>query len=182
MLPDTQLIKCPNCGAILQIKNVPGIEKANVTCTICKERSIVGKCKIFSDNKQSEDTNIGAARSKEHTKYRQPNIHNIGVLRVLDSSNAVFQLKPGRNIIGRKATASKADIQLLAGLRMSREHLIIDVQGDSNIGYTHRVSLFKEQVNATFIGNIRLEYGDCLILHNGDMIKLPDLNLTIEIN
>ncbi len=178
---DELLIKCPNCGAIIQIKNMPNIEKASVKCPICQERSAVRDCKRVNNVPQSEETDLNIRRgSREHTKYRNTEAQNLGRLRVLDGSNATYKLKLGRNIIGRKASVTKADIQLQATQRMSREHLIIDVQEEMGNTYSHRASLYKEHVNNTYIGASRLEYGDRVRLHNGDIIRLPDLDITIE--
>lgn len=30
------IIKCPFCGTPLSVKNIPGIEKKNLTCPVCK--------------------------------------------------------------------------------------------------------------------------------------------------
>ena len=45
----------------------------------------------------------------------------------------------------------------------------------------HYLSLYKEKVNKTFVGNEPLVYGDCIILNHGDIIKLPDADLRFEI-
>lgn len=94
-----------------------------------------------------------------------------------------FQLKPGRNIIGRKGQNSDANFQIdTADKRsMSREHIVIEVKKLPVKGFVHYVSLYKEKVNKTSIGNEPLLYGDCVVLNHGDIIKLPDATLRFEI-
>ena len=48
-------------------------------------------------------------------------------------------------------------------------------------GFVHYVSLYKEKVNETLINGVRLEYGDCVVLKDGDMLRLPEATLVFEI-
>ncbi len=64
---------------------------------------------------------------------------------------------------------------------MSREHIVIEVKKLPVKGFVHYVSLYKEKVNKTSIGNEPLLYGDCVVLNHGDIIKLPDATLRFEI-
>lgn len=32
-------IKCPHCGAVLKVKQQLGLEKASLTCPVCKKKS-----------------------------------------------------------------------------------------------------------------------------------------------
>ena len=40
-------IKCPTCGKVLRLKDVPNINAAFFTCPVCKEKHIVGKCQRY---------------------------------------------------------------------------------------------------------------------------------------
>ncbi|MCM1377070.1 MAG: hypothetical protein NC097_05805 [Clostridium sp.] len=108
-------------------------------------------------------------------------IVRIGVLR--DTNGLVYPLQIGRNVIGRKAASSSASIQLDMGglLRMGREHLNIDVSGNSFSGYVYTVSLVKEHCNYTAINGNELRFGDFVTLNSGERISLPDIDLTFEI-
>ena len=64
---------------------------------------------------------------------------------------------------------------------MSREHLVIEIKKIPGKGFVHCASLYKEKVNPTFIGQNKLEYGDCVILHHRDLIRLPDVEARFEI-
>lgn len=106
----------------------------------------------------------------------------LGKLTVEETGQS-YQLKPGRNVVGRKAQSSSADFQIAATAdkRMSREHLVIEVKKVPGKGFVHYVSLFKEQCNPTQVGHETLMYGDCLILNHGDRLRLPGVTVKFEI-
>lgn len=142
-----------------------------MTCPICKNVA------TFTDYRPIRNTsgdptevpNTGGAKGLA-----------IGALR--DPSGEVHTLLPGRNVIGRRSPASTADIQLAPDRRrLSREHLVIEVQRIEGRGFVHTVSLFKEKVNPTAVGDTTLYYGDKVILRHGDIIRLPELDLVFEI-
>ncbi len=190
-------IKCPFCGAVLSVRNQPGIETKNVTCPICKHRYPFSQFKRVQGNGASEDPDTeypdGGRHSgglDDHPRYvneekteigEQPN-YTLGRVKVVGSGRS-YQLNPGRNIIGRCAQKSEANFQLDTGEKrsMSREHIVIEVKKLPAKGFVHFVSLFKEKVNKTFIGNETLLFGDCVVLKHGDMIRLPDATLRFEI-
>lgn len=189
-------IKCPFDGAVLSVKNQPGIETKNVTCPICKHKYPFTQFKRVSSATGNEDPDTEYPGYDEHTNYdgehtsygekkaetgKQPN-YTLGKVTVAGSRQS-YQLRPGRNVIGRKGMKSGADFQIdTADKRsMSREHIVIDVKKLPLKGYVHYVSLYKERVNKTSIGNEPLLYGDCIVLNHGDMIKLPDATLRFEI-
>lgn len=183
-------IKCPFDGAVLKVMNQPGIESKNVTCPICKHKYPFTEFKRVDDVYSNEDPDTELPGGEEKTRYRdseettslnQPDF-TIGEL-YIPSMNKVFRLSPGRNLIGRKATKTTATIQIDTGEKrsMSREHLVIDVKKVPAKGMVHYVSLAKEKVNKTMVGNEVLNYGDCFVLQNGDVIALPDVTLKFRI-
>lgn len=182
-------IKCPFDGAILSVKNQPGIETKNVTCPICKNKYPFTQFKRVTAKLYNEDPGTeypdGAGRpnyNEEKTEIGQQPNFTLGKVTVAGAGRS-YQLRPGRNVIGRKAQKSEADFQVdTNGSRsMSREHIVIDVKKVPLKGFVHYVSLYKEKVNKTLIGNESLLYGDCIVLNHGDIIKLPDATLKFEI-
>lgn len=183
-------IKCPYCGAILSVKNQADIESKNVTCPICKQKSpfknfkkVIDKAKDESTQYPSDDEKTSYQTSSDPgTDFGAGLNFTLGILRVMPSGPS-FQLKFGKNIIGRSATKSSAEFQIPieGSRRLSREHLIIEIKKVQGKGYVHYASLCKQKTNKTFIGNEQLEYGDCLVLNHGDIIKLPDVNVKFEI-
>lgn len=190
-------IKCPFDGAVLSVKNQPGIETKSVTCPVCKHRYPFTQFKRVVPNVSTEDptteypgTDAHSGHGDEPTHYggeetteiyEQPE-YILGKVIVM-GSGVSYQLKPGRNIIGRKGKTSEANFQIdTAGKRsMSREHLVIEVNKIPEKGFVHYLSLYKENVGKTFIGSQPLLYGDCFVLKHGDSIKLPDATLRFEI-
>lgn len=182
-------IKCPFDGAILSVRKQPGIETKNVTCPICKHKYPFTQFKRVYSAPDNDETDYrrGAVcqnnNCEEKTEIRQPVNFSLGKV-VLVGSGLSFQLRPGRNVIGRRGQKSVADFQIdtAEGRAMSREHVVIDVKRLSGKGFVHYISLYKEKVNKTFIGNEPLLYGDCIVLNDGDVIKLPDATLRFEIS
>lgn len=186
-------IKCPFDGAVLSVKNQPGIETKNVTCPICKHKYPFNQFKrvrptFFNEEPDTdypgEEEHTGYAydtQSSEHTDLGQMNF-TLGKLKIIGTGKS-YQLKTGRNVIGRKGLKSEADFQIETGENrsMSREHIVIEVKKIPGKGFVHYISLFKERVNKTFIGNEQLVYGDCIVLAHGDIIRLPDADLKFEI-
>lgn len=197
-------IKCPWCSSVLSVKMLPGIENKSVNCPVCKHKSpftqfqqvTVGSTSQPRPQQPQRDdsTNYGGgipplgggapgAFGADKTAYgpsgggttELPPLADdrIGYLEV-PSTGESFRLLPGRNIIGRKAKQSNANIQINTAEKMiSREHFVIDVQSSPTKGNVHIISLAKEQVNPTFVGSNRLEYKDALLLNSGDIVRLP---------
>lgn len=185
-------IKCPFCGAMLSVKNIPEIDKKNVTCPICKQTNRFvnyklvipnadGGAKLPGNYAYNPKRNFDTA-ANDATQYGPIN-YTIGKLK-LQGTDICYQLKPGKNTVGRKSKNSSVDFQIDTGesKRMSRNHLVIDVVRENYKGYVHHVSLSKENVNPTTVNGNTMCYGvDKVILNNGAIIKLPDAELRFEI-
>jgi hypothetical protein len=176
-------IKCPFDGALLSVKYQAGIENKNVTCPVCRNKYPFAKFRRVMPSVQAADeaTQYPGGGEESATELPQESV----VLGRLLSVNPYisFQLKPGRNVIGRKSVKSSADCQVDTGdsHKLSREHLVIEVKRVPAKGYVHYVSLYKEKVNPTYVEDELLQYGDCLVLSHGDVIKLPDVTFKFEI-
>ncbi len=184
MIQQTIMIKCPACGAVLTVKNQPGIETKNVPCPGCKQRipfrnfqrvvprkKVVGT--VYPENYQNRRPSDSG--SKQETEKLNSHVGQLCLL----PSNQMFQLREGRNIIGRQATQSAATLQIpvTGSLRMSREHLVITVENVPGKGFVHVASLFKPKFNETRVGGKVLAYGDSVVLEHGCQIELPDATL-----
>lgn len=166
-------IKCPNCAAVLSVRYQNGIESKSVVCPICKQRSPYAAFQCL--------TPAVAAGEPEPTCLPDMNCA-IGELRDF-STGRCYALSEGRNVIGRQASASTADVQISTGnsMRMSREHLVIDVKKHPVKGYVHVLSLYKEKVNPTSVNGQPLEYNDSVVLSSGSVIDLPDVRLIFDL-
>lgn len=184
-------IKCPFCGAVLSVKYQAGIESKNVTCPVCKHKYPFPQFKQVKnyspaegvDTEYPDKNNNGYHNNGESSFTEMPKMNFIIGRVTVVSTGETFQLKTGRNVIGRKTLSSTADFKINTGddLIMSREHLVIDVKKVAGKGVVHYASLFKERVNETRIGNDRLFYGDTVVLRHGEKIQLPGLLLKFEI-
>lgn len=185
-------IKCPVDGTVLSLIKKIGIENSNIRCPKCglsKHFSLYER--VEKPVRKIQPSSGNRARNEEKTCYLSPggktefigSVNNsIGIVRLV-GSGVSYQLKAGRNVIGRKSLKSNADFQIEVneGRSMSREHLVIEVKKKPTGGFGHYVSLYKEQVNKTSIGKDQLHYGDCIVLKDGDLINLPDAVLRFEI-
>ena len=173
-------VKCPWCSAVLRIKSIPGMEGKNITCPNCMHTSPFTQFKTVVPKEEESVTCFSGGIGNVPTPTKENLI--IGRL-IIPLSGVSYQLLPGKNIIGRKASASVANFQIETGeiKRMSREHLIIEVKRIPSSGFSHYVSLYKEKVNQTFINSTELLWGDTLILQHGDIIKLPNIDLRFEL-
>lgn len=176
-------IKCPQCGTLLSVKPFEGIQSKKVTCPVCKYTGLFTTFRLQApaqqpvDHTQYHAYNAGGQDSPNEARNDQP-----GQLRVVPTGQT-FKLRLGRNVVGRKAATSNADIQLPTGdsKRMSREHIVIDVKKVPQKGLVPYISLYKEKVNATGVNGEELLYGDTIVLKDGDVIELPDLKVKFEI-
>ncbi len=178
-------IGCPKCGTILSVKYQYGIESKTVTCPVCKKNTpFVNFRRIVAKNGDDHTQYPGEEETHYETDKTTPNDapnFTLGKI-VVPSANLSFQLQVGKNIIGRRANGSSAHVQIpTTTKRMSREHLVIEVKKVAGKGFVHYLSLNKQQVNPTFIGNVPLEYGDKIVLKHLDTIKLPDMEVRFEI-
>lgn len=192
MVTEQIKIKCPCCGAILAIRIQPNIENRNLKCPVCRESSpfrLFKKIENFGRNDADDPTIYPEenVRSKSlETSYSGADENGLlGILIHGSGKSAMsFRLKIGKNIIGRKAPDSSADIQIPFPAdcrRMSREHLMIEVKAVHGKGFVYYASLCKKKVNDTFVNKEKLEFGDCIVLKEGDVLSLPDAELTFEI-
>lgn len=190
MTLDTIKIKCPFCGAVLTVRPQPGMDNKNVTCPVCKQKNTFKSFKQV-DTKSIADhseTCYPDGKRKDYDRGDDGKTEIGGMNFIIGrisvpASGISYQLKPGRNVIGRKASKSEADFGIDTGANrsMSREHIVIDVRKVPAKGFVHYVSLYKEKVNPTYVGRTQLQFGDSIVLNDGDMIRLNDTILRFEI-
>lgn len=169
-------IKCPHCGAVLKVVAKAGFENKPLKCPVCSEVSLFKEYKeiiqktdeTMLPNQDNDSTSLQAGKAQQKTINTM-----IGSIKVLGAKEELYKLKEGKNVIGRMSSSSNADIQIKADNHLSREHIIIDVKNIPGMGKVHYLSLHKEKVNATFVNDERLMFGDSIVLQNGDRIKLP---------
>lgn len=179
--------KCPTCGAILTIKNQGGLDNTTVTCPVCHQTYPFTQMKELTQQRPPMPPGGmgGGYQSDPGTQVGGggPVNRTVGQLQHLGTGQR-FRLNMGQNVIGRQCSSSAATIQINTGmnLRMSRQHLSIIVKTDPLGNIVHECTLCKPQCNDTFINGAKLQYGDRVILHNGNKITLPDASLVFIID
>ncbi len=176
MAAETMKIVHKSCGVILEIKSIDAeaLQGKVIKCHHCGRKEPFSEYYIVKEQEPKPDnpTDIHINRGTfGRLKFNPPTLQEI-------------TLKEGRYVIGRKCDASDADIQIPINNdhnRTSRNHIVIEVKKLSSGSITHCVSLCKERVNNTYIGDKILKYGDKIILRNGSVIKLPDVTITFTL-
>lgn len=152
----------------------PRMENHSATCPYCKKR--------FKFSEWIKVTPIKDVPQKQPVIHQPPRQKGAHV--VVQSTGDVFQLIRGVNILGRKSPQSKALIQIpnLSGTKKtSKEHLVIYAdEKDGRMNFT--TTLYKAEVNPTFVGGEQLFYGQWRNLNSGDVINLPDETLIFEVD
>ncbi|MDE6309913.1 MAG: hypothetical protein K2L81_06950, partial [Muribaculaceae bacterium] len=139
-------IGCTKCGAVLSVQYAPGIESKNVTCPICKNKGPFSSFRRIEDKPDDSNTQIPDTLTKKMNAGAA-----IGTLII---NGQRYPLHAGRNVIGRQASGNTADIQIPANIatkRMSRQHVVIDVKQLDPSSYQHQISLYKPEVNTTYL-------------------------------
>ena len=65
-------IKCPNCGAVLTIKKIAGLETKSIPCPVCKKASKYIDYKVpkqqYTPPNENDDTTMGDETHIDHSK------------------------------------------------------------------------------------------------------------------
>lgn len=160
-------IKCPYCGAILEVIDNPANEKRYATCPNCKQRN------RFVDFLRVAPPVSPESSVNDETSMTRSQKGSIGYL-IDKLSGIIYPLKEGVQLIGRKTSKipQKADIMIETTDRgMSREHLFIEVVLGTD-GHYHVYAFNAKNQNATTINGIVLSDGDKVGLKSGDILRL----------
>ena len=186
----TKRIICPQCRAVLDVKNSRNEGVKQITCPNCKtslqvkfdpqQEPIEAHTYIAPSPSQSAldgETQLagaGYAATQLATSPKQQStakllFHGVG-----------YELEEGQNIIGRKGTTSKATIQIDTDDRyMSRQHCSITVKTLPD--GTKKVVLSNYQnKNLTSIDGQEIETGDEIRLSNGNQITMGHTTVTFK--
>lgn len=176
-------IKCPNCGAILIVKKVQGMESKSVPCSVCKVTNPFVK---FTEVKEPaydpEDTELKKKKSqKDDTDEEDTDFEKEALLYDMSTLKR-YLLKDGLNLVGRKTykKESVADVPIETEVKgFSRSHFYVDVM---RYGADLKLKMYMaENKNETFVNSERIEKDEKIILQNGDLIKCSSLELKVII-
>lgn len=187
-MSQTIKIKCPSCGAILNIKEQAGLEKASVTCPICKEKALfTDYAKVIERDSEATELPHGfksKSESEDATLYGNAIQNAKGCL--IEKSGKRWALHAGVNTVGRKLQSGvqQVDIPITdyhAGTseerKMSRSHAKIEVVRLANGGCKYLLYNWQNK-NYTYISGEPINSADKIVLHNGMVIKFANIDVT----
>lgn len=180
-------IKCPFCGAVLKVKQQAGLEKASITCPVCKKKS------PFSDyenviNKDSEETELPRG-AKPKQDGEDPTLYgasvNTAIGCLVEKSGKRWALHLGVNTVGRKLQSNPQQVEIpisdyTGERKMSRNHAKIEVIRLAN-GSAKHVLYNWQNKNQTYVGGDPIESGDRIVLNNGMVIKFANIDVRFVI-
>lgn len=176
-------IKCPNCGAVLIVKKVLGMETKSVSCLVCKVNNPFVK---FTEVKEQaydpEDTELKKKKSHTDDEDEEDTDFEKEALLCDVFTQKSYLLKDGLNLVGRKTykKESVADIPIETLVKgFSRSHFYVEVM---RYGADLKLKMYlAENKNETFVNSERIEKEEKIILKEGDVIKCCSLELKVVI-
>ena len=182
--------KCGKCGELNEIipDNIPGDEFMFVACSYCRIKNKLTKPKkkpvvlpeevVVTQQLAPEKINAFVGKMGYLEQPGWVFVHDE------NTQEQSFDLKPGKNIIGRKSSVS-VDIPIKTNDEyMSRRHCMIEVIEKPGAGFKFLLSDFKA-LNGTFINGIakkKLGTGDIFLLKDGDVIQLGMTKIVVRMN
>ena len=162
-------IKCPVCGAVLEVEDNPAYAEKFVVCPNCREKRKFKEYKRIVPKQEPVDDDT----TMDPRKDKVPGF-------LLDKKTGIsYELSEGDHMVGRKPvkTPPKADIAIVtADLGMSRAHMRIKVCLARD-GCYHIYVSNAENKNPTYLNGELLKEGEIVGLSHGDIIKLCDTEL-----
>lgn len=187
-------VKCPQCNAVLDVKNSKNEEVKQITCPSCQTLLQVRfapqqepiEAHTFQETPQSPqpldngETQLAAGLyGATQLCISAPQVHTHAELLYGGIS---YPLAEGRNIVGRKGNTSKATIQIEAADRyMSRQHVVIEVTTLSD-GTLKVVLSNYQNKNLTSVDGQPIEAGDTIRLTDGNAITMGHSTLTFKLS
>lgn len=159
-------IKCPKCGKVLRLQNQPGIERMFVPCPACGTRSPYAACERV-------------VKASEKTVLLTSEVDKVFLA---DCATGIsYELPLGCNSVGRAHVTSQANVQITTADRgMSRVHSVINVVKTGS-GNMRCVISNANNKNATYVNGEKLEDGDEIVLHDGDIVKMSVSEMKVKI-
>ena len=167
------LITCPECHQQLSFNEVPGYQDMIVECPKCHFKANVS---VYQSGSRARGGQ-GAEDMPTRLVHPPATVNVIGQIRV-KSTNEIQFLKPGKNIIGRRAKTGTADIKISTDMYMSRQHVLIEVVKRES-GFEHRLVEINSK-NIVKLNGKPINRGDILILKFGDIMTLGTTDIILE--
>lgn len=185
-------VKCPQCNAVLDVKNSKNEEVKQITCPSCQTLLQVRfapqqepiEAHTFLETPQSShplnngETQLSVGISGATRLYiSEQQTHSHTELLYGDVN---YPLVEGQNIVGRKGTTSKATVQIETADRyMSRQHCSITVTTLPD-GTKKAVLSNYQNKNLTTVDGQPIETGDSIRLTDGNSITMGHTTVTFK--
>lgn len=162
----TKTIICPICKSTLNVNNSKNEHVKIIKCPVCASQLRV-KFEMEETADDDSDTDYSSFNT-DKTIIPDKLMFSKAYL-VFEGTR--YELSEGRNIVGRKAKSSTADVQIDSGdLYMSRSNSVINVR-KTNMGLVVSVANC-ENKNPILVGKVKLQDNDEFALKNGDTITM----------
>lgn len=171
-MPKIQII-CPECRQLLSFPEQPDWQNKLVECPKCHFKA---KATVYQLGSQARGAQ-GADEMPTQLVLPPASSGDVGQIRV-KSTNEIQFLKPGQNVIGRRAETGTADIRISTDMYMSRRHVRIDVVSKPN-GYEHRLVEINSK-NIVKLNGRAINRGDILVIKFGDILTLGTTDIILE--
>jgi len=175
-----KLVKCDSCGLTLNVPQRNGEPVRVIHCPNCshqlrvefdpqpKDSSETVYGGEMADNRQMQPSESG------DTAYAQKKNVSKGML---SCNGKLYPLHSGRNVVGRKAPSSEADVQIDSIDRhISRQHAIIKMTRVADGTMRALISCTKDRLT-TIVGGQSLTVGDEVVLTSGITVILGETSL-----
>jgi len=188
-------IMCTQCRAVLDVKNKNNEAEMRILCPSCKSpirvkfdvlkpasETVIAKTFVAPSAGQAK-VNDGATQlggSKYGATQLVSDTPKTTTSLLLSFNGETYQLKDGKNIIGRKGVTSQATVQIATEDRyMSRQHCIINVSTLPD-GTKKAVLSNYLNKNQTAVNGQSTENGDEIRLTDGDKITMGHTTITFK--
>ena len=174
-----KIVTCNSCGAVLDVPQRNGEPYRIIRCPNCSHQLRADFSAPQSDD--VGETVYGGVQNKFHSQTESTDEAKTvlaqkatGKQGALRCDGQKYLLKNGRNIVGRKAANSDADIQIAtADKHMSRQHAVIKMTKIADGSLKALISCCKDRLT-TIVGGRTLKMGDEIILTNGISLTLGE--------
>lgn len=174
---EVKKVKCPTCGVVLEVRNSKVEIFKIINCPQCGTKLRV-RFEQVDNSVVDAKTFIAGMDGGGETIIAKTEPFDLKVFIVCEGKT--YELHDGRNLVGRKASTSLADIQLEVEDRfMSRNNAVVNVIRTSDY---FTVSIANHQnKNPIKVGTVALLDGDELVLSDGDEITMGTTKMTLKI-
>ena len=189
----TKRIVCPNCRAVLEVKNSQNEAVKQITCPSCKSELQVKflpqqepmEAKTYYAPQKQRPADNGTtqlAGSEYGTTQLVPDNPKSQATAKLIYDRVSYPLEEGRNIVGRKATSSQATVQIETADRyMSRQHCCITVTTLPD-GTKKAVLCNYQNKNMTSVDGQEIGNSDAIRLTDGNNITMGHTTVSFSLS